>query len=217
MKDSVLSASDVTYLPDWPSTQGCVLCHSFSQDHLEMLKVTNGLYSFKMGLHIFGVGSSVPEFHDLNRWNAPEMWKREFGELAEGLVFFAETIFGDQFFYGEDGNICIFMAETGHRVLVAPSFREWLQKLLSKKNDFDLDVFNEWQSMSDVAVQPGLHLCPRIPFCLGGRIEQSRDGYLCEAIDDMKFKGQLALQLKDLKPGDKVDLNAINLPPEIAM
>jgi hypothetical protein len=78
----------------------------------------------------------------------------------------------------------------------------------------DLEVVERWQQGAAVVPKPGLHLCPRIPFCLGGSIERNDDAYLCDAIDDMLFKGQLASQLKHVRPGEKVELRAINLPKE---
>lgn len=214
MNNDIISAADITYEPDLSALEQSILCRSFGDKHLGLLQRSNGLHLFGMGLHIFGVGPVVPEFHDVNRWNDSELWKHEYRELVQGRVFFAESIFGDQYFYGEGGDINKFLAETGHSYSVAVSFSEWTEKLFSNSEDLlELDVLRRWQADASAEIQPGQHLCPRIPFCLGGKIETAQDGYLCAAADDMRFKGQLACQLKKLRPGDKVDLKVINMPP----
>lgn len=120
------------------------------------------------------------------------------------------------FGFTASGEVFEFLSETGHRNLMASSFSDWLMKIESAPEEtLDVDVVEDWMSANEIKIGAGLHLCPRIPFSLGGAIAKFEDAYLCPAVENMRFKGQLASQLRRLKPGDKVDLRAINLPPPI--
>lgn len=185
-------------------------------EHKRLLLKSSGLYAFDGGLHLFGVNPADPEWHSLKRWNNVALWKKEYSvSLVE--LYFAETSLGDQFYYDDAGRIGKLEAETGYKQIVANDFVEWvflIEKSLEEMTD--VDVLKDWSASSGKNIQPGLHLCPNIPFCLGGSIEKVEDGYLCNAVANMNFKGQLASQLSGLKPGDKVDLKVLNFPKSIA-
>src|SRR4051812_19529700 len=63
---------------------------------VEFLQASNGLYAFESALHLFPAGSGGEEL-SLTQWNASDLWRQEYGEFAEGLMFFAEDAFGNQF------------------------------------------------------------------------------------------------------------------------
>jgi len=212
--DILIDNSNVIY----PVENGSVvnlLGSILHDEHLRLLQKSNGLFSVMFGIHIFGFGEDLQVWHDIKQWNDNNLWKNEYPEPITEICF-SETLLGDQFFYGDSGRIGKLEAETGHKKIIANNFVEWLDLLKNSVAEFtDKDIFCDWAKLSGQNIEPGFHLCPRIPFCLGGSIERSSDGYLCNSIDNMKFKGQLASQLSSLKPGDKVDLKVINFPKNI--
>lgn len=184
-------------------------------EHIRLLQHSNGLYAYSGGIHLFGVGAELPIWHDLKKWNNPASWKKEYKMLFPELCF-AETSLGDQFYYDEKGKIGRLEAETGYKQIIAKDFVDWVSVFSnSLEETTDVDILIDWCNSSGKNIEPGLHLCPLIPFCLGGTIEHHKDGYLCDAVYNMNYKGQLATQLLGLKPGDKVDLKALNLPDNI--
>jgi len=210
-----VTATDLTFEVDPTAVERSELRSRLPEDYLYLLDRTNGLYSHRYGLHILGIGVGVPEFHDIERWNGSAGWRHEYGDLVDNLLFFGETAFGDQFYFDALLRVGKLLAETGDRTILAESFSEWVDSLEVRASDLlDLEVIEIWAAGKN-RLAPGLHLCPRIPFCLGGSIDKPADAYLCNSIEDMFFKGHLASQLKHLKPGEKVDLRAINVPPDL--
>src|SRR5579862_4473758 len=66
-----------------------------------MLQRKNGFYAFEMAFHVFPVSS--PDFMSVEEWNSDSLWRAGYGDLARGLLFFAEDIFQDQFCLSADG------------------------------------------------------------------------------------------------------------------
>lgn len=179
-----------------------------------LLSVSNGLVGFGGALHVFGVGPEVTPWHRLATWNDPTGWRAEFGHLLdEGWCFFAESVFGDQFFQSSDGAICRVLSETAHVDRTAISFSEWLIELLRDPDQWcDRSVLLSWTARSGVRQSAWKHLCPTVPFCLGGAISVGEDAYIADPLENMRFKGQLARQISTLRRGDRVNLRALNLP-----
>lgn len=178
-----------------------------------LLGKCGGLLVFDGALHIFG-RSRAPIWNDVSHWNEESGWRREYAGLIDKTWwFFAETAFGDQFFFNQHGMVCKMLAETAHVVEVASSFEDWVKVILANPDlHLDLLLVREWCLKSGVRLRGGEHICPQIPFCLGGGLESPIDGYINNSFDDMIFKGQLAFQLSSLKPGDKVNLRTVNRP-----
>ncbi len=186
--------------------------YEFDSMHVDILSYSNGLFLKNNCLHIFGYGEGE-KYHDIKEWNSKTLWRDEFTGLIGDEIFFAETIFGDQFYYNENGKIVKFLSETAHCQVVSQNFSQWVNIILTESFELlDDDVLLDWVGDKAIKILPGSHLVPRIPFCLGGHIERNNDGYIAQSINDMHFKGQLARQLKNIKPGEKVDLTAINVP-----
>lgn len=210
--DRIVAASDWRF----PPAGECGDTSSAVEDpgYRTLLAISNGLVAFGGALHIFGVGAAVAPWHRVATWNDPMGWRAEFGHLLdEDWCFFAESVFGDQFFQRSDGAICRILCETAHVDRTALSFAEWLAELLRDPDPWcDRSLVVDWESWSGVRLLGGKHLCPRIPFCLGGAISAAQDAYLADPFDNMRFKGQLARQVSALQPGDRVNLRVLNLP-----
>src|SRR5438309_1862194 len=63
---------------------------------LRLLALRNGFYAFESALHVFPAGH-IEGVLDIETWNSEVLWRREFGSMADGCLFFAEDIFGGQF------------------------------------------------------------------------------------------------------------------------
>jgi len=93
----------------------------------ELLAARNGFFAFTSALHVRPRGD-VPG--DVVDWNRADGWRNAYGELADGLFFFAEDVFGNQFASDPDGRVVAFDAETAGREPLAASVSEWAKVLL---------------------------------------------------------------------------------------
>jgi hypothetical protein len=93
------------------------------QELLALLSQRNGFYAFESALHVFPLGSRAGVI-DLETWNTQTLWRFEFGDLADGLLFFAEDIFGMQFAIRGD-RIYSFDPETAEVEFLADSISQW--------------------------------------------------------------------------------------------
>jgi hypothetical protein len=169
----------------------------------ELLSRRNGFYAFESALHVFPSGQAN-DVLDLATWNAESTWRRDFGDLAKGCLFFAEDAFGFQFCLAR-GQVCTFDGETGQVTPVASSVEDWSAQLLI---DFRVllgqPVAHEWQVING-ALPPGRRLAPRTPFVLGGDFVVE-NLYAAAQVELMRFRGDLATQIRDLPEGAKVTL-----------
>lgn len=167
-----------------------------------MLRQKNGFYAFESALHVFPIGS--PDSMSLEEWNSPSLWRDCYGDLAQGLLFFAEDVFQDQFCLSAEG-VLRFESECGRTSAVAPSVEEWARKVLDGyRQETGWPLASKWQSENG-PLSMGKRLMPKIPFFLGGGY--SLDNlWVGEAVEGMRFKGDLALQTKDLPDGAQIRL-----------
>jgi hypothetical protein len=122
--------------------------------------------------------------------------------LAKDLTFFAEDVFGNQFAW--DGHVVLrFVAETGARQEAAKSAREWSERVRDDQDEWlNRWLLEDWKAANGPLAASD-HLVPKVPFCLGSAPEAAQL-LAMERYQDMRFKGSLAWQLKDVPPGGKV-------------
>lgn len=175
----------------------------------ELLAWKNGFYAYSHGLHVFG-RCTKPRWHSLETWNNPAGWIREYGEFAEGLFFFAEDSFGDQFAW--DGEqIVRFIAETGECEKFASDLEDWLEQIVSNpREELGLEVLKDWIKAKG-PVPEGLHLFPRTPLVAGGSLDPSEIVTL-DPFENMGFKASLAQQIADVPDGQQIEL-VVQPPP----
>src|SRR5215831_3621378 len=60
-----------------------------------LLHQCNGFYAFESALHVFPAAAHLENTKEipLNRWNSFELWRFEYGDLADRMLFFAEDAF----------------------------------------------------------------------------------------------------------------------------
>jgi hypothetical protein len=170
-----------------------------------LLQTRNGFYAFESALHVFPSGGAGAQ--TLEHWNAPELWRGHYQDLAEGCVFFAEDVFGGQFVLKEDA-IHSFDPETGATEEVGGSLDAWAHALL---DDFEIltgqPLAHAWQA-EHRALPKGKRLLPRTPFVTGGEFALA-NLYAADAVKGMQFRGDLALQIRDLPDGAQIEFKIV--------
>ncbi len=171
-------------------------------DELESLyRERNGFLAFDRALRVF---PAIPPAHmlSLNRWNGPRIWRDAYGGLADDLLFFADDIFGGQFCI-QKGKILAFDPETAALEQLAEDLDGWIDVILSETDyrtgrPFALD----WQAANGT-IEPMQRLVPKQLFMLGG--EYVLDNfYVLDAVEAMRFRGEVARQTHGLPDGAQV-------------
>src|SRR6185312_2296640 len=75
----------------WPGSLGAELAG--------LLARVNGFYAFESALHVLPSGGGG---QDLAGWNDGALWRDAYRGLADGLLCFAEDVFGGQFALVDD-------------------------------------------------------------------------------------------------------------------
>ncbi len=172
----------------------------------ELLERRNGFYAFSSALHVFPAVSSFSRV-GLEQWNAPELWRAEYGASASGALFFAQDLVGGQFCIADDA-VHKFDPETGERTHVADSIEEWAFRVLGDETQTLWPLAEEWyRRYGDL--KPGQRLAPKVPFVLGGEFALE-NLYAAEAPKLMRYYASLARQLHDLPDGAQVELRVID-------
>lgn len=179
--------------------------------HRRLLELVNGGLFHDHALHLFGACQGPP-WHALPAWNAPTTWRDTYGEAAAGLVFFAEDAFGDQFAYrGEHAEVVIFEAEVGRVVPFAPHFVAWLEEMVERPAAILPFEVLAGQRAEGRHHQAGTHLFAWPPLST----VESRTGVSVghvDALEAMRFRGQLARQVRDLPAGTQVRIDLEGFP-----
>lgn len=176
-------------------------CNIIEQELIELLSRKNGFYAFESALHVYPSGAECGQY-TLEQWNAPEMWKQQYGDVAVNLLCFAENIFGDQFAIHGD-KICRFDSETGECEDFAFNLEEWAEKILLDYNyETGFPLAHAWQEQHG-ALKPGQRLIPKVPFVLGGDYDVA-NLFACAALKGMHLRADIYRQIKDLPDGAKI-------------
>lgn len=174
----------------------------------ELLRTRNGFYAFESALHVLPLGGAGEQ--SLERWNTWALWRERYQDLAEDCVFFAEDLFGGQFCIDRKQQcIASFDPETGERTQLAATLEAWARTLLA---DYAVltgqPLAHTWQQRHG-ALPPGQRLLPKIPFVAGGAYELD-NLYAADAVKGMRFRGDLAMQIRDLPDGAQIEFNVID-------
>jgi hypothetical protein len=177
---------------------------------LHTLQKKNGFYAFESALHVLPL-TSDPET-GLEAWNAGSLWRKDYEDLAEGLLFFAEDILQDQFCLSMKQNgVLRFYAETGETSFMANSVEEWAGVVLSNyQRETGWPFVNEWQAKNG-PLPLGKRLMPKTPFFMGGEYNIA-NLWAGNPLDGMRLKADLAKQTRHLSEGAKVRLNIASKP-----
>lgn len=207
--DKLLSSACSSLSENAPflSEQLLGLAGSLSDDLLSMLCKRNGFYALESALHVFPSHSDQQEV-GLDKWNDDALWRNEYQGMTDGCLFFAEDIFGGQFCIREN-KIYTFDPETGALDHLADDIEGWAKEIIS---DYEVltgySLAHQWQEHNG-QIPANKRLLPKVPFVAGG--EFALDNlYLNDAVEGMKFRAEIANQIKDLPDGAQIQFNAVD-------
>lgn len=165
-----------------------------------LLVRSNGFYAFESALHV--LPSASTDRMSLELWNDRDLWRSAYDNLTDGLVFFAEDILGSQFVLSDAG-VGVFDPETGEVEILARDLAGWAAVLLG---DYEYltgqPLAHAWQ-LRHGPIREGERLLPKMPFVTGGEYEVE-NLYSANAVEGMKVRGDLAVQIRDLPDGTKI-------------
>lgn len=168
-----------------------------------MLSKMNGGYGFEGALHFFSADEACKDL-SIERWNSNDLWRSDYKELDPLGYFFAEDVFGNQFFIKNE-RISTFDPETGETEEIADSLSDWASEIVG---DYDFytghSLAHEWQEVHGPIPQ-GSRLLPKIPFVTGGEYEVE-NLYALDSVKAMKYRASIALQIKDMSDGSKINI-----------
>lgn len=170
----------------------------------------NGGYFWGGLLHVFGA-CAQPMFHSIQAWNDAEGWRGPYGAAADGLVFFAETAFGNQFAFDEKGAVWLFIASEGVAKQCAENFDQWLEAVLDDEVqeafEFRRDQYARFSTQFRKKLEHGNHIQAYPPLDF---VEDPAQSELSEvdAFDNMLFLADLARAIADLPEGVRLVFGA---------
>jgi len=139
----------------------------------------------------------IHQFHNIEFVNS--LLKEEYGHIADGLMFFGEDIFGNQFCFNEEGEIAFFNAETGEREVVAYDVTDWIDLLFEEVDYFTgYELLVQWKAKNKLDFNQ--RLSPKILFILGGEYAVS-NLYSSSFPSYIKTTANIARQVYDLPDG----------------
>jgi hypothetical protein len=184
--------------------------YALGPELFNVLLQKNGFYVFESALHVFPITQDPSD--GLEGWNSLSLWRHEYKDLGEGFLFFGEDIFQDQFCLSlkQDG-VFRFIAETGESEFLANSLEKWAERILADyKVETGWPLAYEWQRKYG-PLQSKQRLMPKIPFVLGGKYDID-NLWAGDALEGMRFKASIALQIKHLPDGSSIRLNVAKPP-----
>jgi hypothetical protein len=170
--------------------------------HRQLLQRRNGGYFYGGALHIFGACAEPPT-HSLVAWNAPELWRSAFGNDTDGLTFFAEDAFGDQFGLDAAGKVSAFRAETVSIEEIADDFDTWLLIAVEAPDELlSRPTVAAWIAEHG-RLPHGSQLQAYPPFMF---LEEGVSAQLeaVDAVENMKFHAAIADQIASIPEGARV-------------
>jgi hypothetical protein len=171
----------------------------------ELLSEHNGCYLFNAGVQVFraspeGLGPQ------LQTWNTPQTWKDTYQGLADGMLCFAQDVFGTQFAVIDNREIISFDPETAQRTVVGQSLVDWASWLLA---DPDINgtyrIATAWQDENG-PLDHDQRLIPWRFFVMGGSYELA-NLVAKPAVECMRIRGPIAQQIHNLPDGAQIRLS----------
>lgn len=184
-----------------------VMAGSLKDDLLNLLRQRNGFYALESALHVFPSHSNEQEI-GLADWNKNSLWRDDYKGLADDCLFFAEDVFGGQFCIKEN-KIYTFDPETGALEFLADDIESWAKEVVS---DYEVlagyPLAHQWQKQHG-QLPTRKRLLPKLPFVAGGEFVLD-NLYLADAVEGMKFRADIANQIKDLPDGVQIKFNVVD-------
>lgn len=175
---------------------------TLGQELLHLLSRKNGFFAFAQALEVYPFEVSM--YPNLVEWNSSDGWRKEYDDLENDLIFFAQDIFGVQFcISGSD--VSTFDPETGQIKMMAKSLNEWAALILKDYNYLTgCQLAYDWQSQNGKLAH-GERLVPKIPFVAGGTFTVD-NLYALDCSQSMSFRASIANQIKNLPDGATIQI-----------
>lgn len=175
-----------------------------------LLSKKNGFFAFEAALRVFPL-ETVTSSYGLKDWNSENLWRKVYGNLTQGLFFFAEDIFGGQFCLKNDG-VYSFDPETAECKPIAKTIDEWAGVIL---RDYKIltgfPLAHLWQQTYG-PLAPRERLVPKKFFVMGG--EFSIENLVnVDGAKGLQIRGPIARQIHSLPDGTKIELEVTDWPP----
>lgn len=173
----------------------------------DLLANRNGFFAFESALHVYP--SDRAALDDIVRWNAADTWRSAYSGLADGALFFAEDVFGEQFCI-MPGGVFRFEPETAERKLFAVDLKGWADRILKGyPEETGWVLAHDWQLING-PLPRGVRLVPRVPFVLGG--DYALENLLpVESWRAMRYRGNLARTIHHTPDGQAVSYVPIDI------
>jgi hypothetical protein len=200
--EQLLSISSEPLAPRAKALSKLLEPYALGSELFHMLECKNGFYAFESALHALPLTSATEI--SLEEWNAGSLWRDGYQDMSEGLLFFAEDVFQNQFCLSPDG-VLRFEAETGATTFTADSVEGWAEKILGDhRRQTAWPLASKWQAENG-PLPTGKRLMPKIPFFLGGEHSIS-NLWVGDSVEGMRFKADLASQTRNSPDGSAVRL-----------
>lgn len=169
--------------------------------YISFLNEVNGGFFYESSLQLYGA-CLEPDFHNILYVN--QILIKEYETLVEGLFFFGQDIFGNQFAFSSKG-VVLFNIETAEKEIIANDFEHWVTVLIE-----DIDFYTGVDFVSNLKEGNAKYyfnkrLCAKIPFIMGG-------DYVSENLYSQIFpkylfsNANIAKQVYHLKDGTNINL-----------
>lgn len=207
--EKLLSGASPSLSADSPtlSERLSSLAGPLADELLRMLRKRNGFYALEGALHVFPSYSGQQAI-GLDEWNDDGLWRAEYQGMADGCLFFAEDVFGGQFCI-KDGKVSTFDPETGALEYLADDIEGWAAAIVG---NYDVltgyPLAHQWQSQN-TQLPAGKRLLPKTPFVAGGEFDLE-NLYLVDAVEGMKFRADIANQIRNLPDGAQIRFDVID-------
>jgi hypothetical protein len=107
-----------------------------------------------------------------------------------------------------DGVVCSFDPETGERKTLANDLSGWAAAVLQDYETLTAHpLAHTWQKANG-PLPAGKRLLPKIPFVIGGAFALE-NLYAADVVKGMQFRGEVAVQLRDLPDGTEVEFTPL--------
>ena len=137
---------------------------------LDLLKRKNGFVGFYSALHVLPSADQYCNVMTVERWNAPDGWRRSATGLEAGWICFAQDLFAVQFAVDPAGQVWSYDPEINEAVHLATDLDAWASMVLDDSEYLTgWVVARDWQ-ISNGVLSPDTRLLPRIPAVLGGHL-----------------------------------------------
>lgn len=170
-----------------------------------LLNARNGFFCFLSALHVFPLSEASNCIgYDLETWNAQSSWREAYPSCEEGVLFFAEDVFGCQFGIARTG-VLSFDAETGETTAIADTLADWADLISHESRALTgWPLAEAWQSRFG-AIGVKQRLSPKVPFVLGGEFEID-NLFAVDSMESMRFRGDIARQIKEAPDGTNISI-----------